>query len=203
MEFIDRILSLPEFAAQPPVLVEIAASGGTHSAWQALARYSICIAFDPDSRDMQAVHDETPGYRRLHVFPAAAVADDIDRGRIPPDAIALLLEPAATRCGGAGRLGLCPACSTSSERSASPACACQRRCESRRLARRLVQERFPGDRPAAVSKPGRGDLPERLAVEFEPGIIDAYEGEDKLSTVLAGDGSARVLAVRPATFVVR
>ena len=76
MEPFDRILSLPEFVADPPVLVEIGASGGTHRAWQALAPYSICIAFDPDSRQMQAVHDETSGYRRLHVVPAAAAPDD-------------------------------------------------------------------------------------------------------------------------------
>ena len=41
-----------------------------------MAPYSIGVAFDPDSRQMQAVHDESAGYRRLHVFPAAAVADD-------------------------------------------------------------------------------------------------------------------------------
>ena len=36
-----------------------------------------------------------------------------------------------------------------------------------------------------------------LAVEFEPGIIDAYEGEDKMAAVLTAMDRARVLALGP------
>jgi hypothetical protein len=82
LELFERILSGPELTAEPPVLIEVGASGGTNAKWRALAPYSICIAFDPDTRAMQAVHAETSGYRRLHIVPAAAAADDVCEAEI-------------------------------------------------------------------------------------------------------------------------
>jgi FkbM family methyltransferase len=185
LEFIDRILSLPEFAADPPVLVEIGAAGGTHPAWQALARFSIGIAFDPDSRQMQVVQEESAGYRRLHVFPAAAVPDetaeaDFHLTRSPYCSSLLRPDGAALSNWDFARL-------FDVERTARVPCisvakALQQagvtrvdwfKTDSQGIDLRLFQSL-----PEAI----RGRV---LAVEFEPGIIDAYEGEDKMSAVLA------------------
>ena len=58
------------------MLVEVGASGGTHQAWRALAPHAICIAVRSRSPRSRRRQSESGGYRKLHVFPAAAVADD-------------------------------------------------------------------------------------------------------------------------------
>jgi hypothetical protein len=40
-------------AIAPPILVDIGASGSLQKQWRALAPFSICIAFDADTRDFQ------------------------------------------------------------------------------------------------------------------------------------------------------
>lgn len=48
---ISRILTREEFIEQPLVFVDIGASGGIHSKWRNFAKWSTCIAYDPDSRE--------------------------------------------------------------------------------------------------------------------------------------------------------
>lgn len=65
---IDKILSRPEFQTEPPVLVDIGASGQLHSRWKAFAKYSVCIAFDADDRDFGYVESESGHFRKLYTF---------------------------------------------------------------------------------------------------------------------------------------
>jgi FkbM family methyltransferase len=185
LEFIDRVLSRPEFDAEPPVLVEIGASGGTHSAWQRLARYSIGIAFDPDSRQMQVVHDESSGYRKLHIFPAAAVPDetveaDFHLTRSPYCSSLLRPDGAALADWDFARL-------FDVERSVRVPCMNISKALGQAGVTRV--DWFKTDSQGTVLRLfqslGEAICLRTLAVEFEPGIIDAYEGEDKLSSVLA------------------
>jgi FkbM family methyltransferase len=185
LEPIDRVLSLPEFAAEPPVLVEIGASGGTHRAWQALAPYSIAVAFDPDSRQMQAVHEESAGYRKLHVIPAAAVPDDMaeaDFHLTRSPYCSSLLRPDAGALGDwdfarlfdVERTVRVPCVSLpKSLRDAGVTRVDWFKTDSQGIDLRLFQSL------------GEAMCPRVLAAEFEPGIIDAYEGEDKMSAVLS------------------
>jgi FkbM family methyltransferase len=184
LEIIDRILSLPEFIAEPPVLVEIGASGGTHRPWKALAPFSIGIAFDPDSREMQAVHNESAGYRRLHVFPAAAVPDETAAAEFHltrSPYCSSLLRPDAAALGDWDFARLFDVERTTRVPCVSLAKALREvgvtrvdwfKTDSQGIDLRLFQSL-----PEAIRS-------RVLAVEFEPGIIDAYEGEDKLSAVL-------------------
>ncbi len=185
MELVDRILSLPEFEAEPPVLVEVGASGGTHRAWKALAQYSVCIAFDPDSRDMDAVHAQAGRYRRLHVFPAAAVPDDASEAefyltRSPP--CSSLLRPDAAALGDWDFARLFDV-----ERTVRVPCiplgqalqkAGQGRVDWFKTDSQGIDLRLFRSLDESIRR-------RVLAVEFEPGIIDAYEGEDKMAAVLA------------------
>jgi hypothetical protein len=68
MNIIDKVLSLPEFKEHPPVLVDIGASGELHKIWKNLAKYSICIAFDADSRDIEYTVNEKSHYKKLYVY---------------------------------------------------------------------------------------------------------------------------------------
>ncbi|MDD2733784.1 MAG: class I SAM-dependent methyltransferase [Desulfuromonadaceae bacterium] len=68
MNIIDKILSSELFANNPPVLLDIGASGEIHSKWKPIAQYAVCIAFDADDREMGYTVNETGGYRKLFVF---------------------------------------------------------------------------------------------------------------------------------------
>ena len=55
MKIIDQILRSEHFRDQPPVLIDIGASGGIHSKWKYIAKYSYCIAFDADDKKREAL----------------------------------------------------------------------------------------------------------------------------------------------------
>lgn len=65
MGLIDKILSSEIFRQQPPVLIDIGASGKIHQKWKKIAKYATCIAFDADERDFTAVSDEKSNYKKL------------------------------------------------------------------------------------------------------------------------------------------
>jgi FkbM family methyltransferase len=185
LELVDRILSRPEFTAEPPVLVEVGASGGTNAKWRALAPYAICIAFDPDSRAMEAVHAETSGYRRLHVVPAAAAADDVSEAefhltRSPYCSSRLRPDAAALRHWSFARL-------FDVERTVRVPCVGLPKVLQEAGVDRVdwFKSDSQGTDLRLFQSLGEALCLRVLAVEFEPGIIDAYEGEDKLSAVLA------------------
>jgi len=64
MRLINKILSRKEIQEKPPVLVDIGASGKIHSSWKKLANFSICIAFDADLRDFSTEITNTK-YKKL------------------------------------------------------------------------------------------------------------------------------------------
>jgi FkbM family methyltransferase len=185
LELVERILSGPELTADPPVLIEVGASGGTNAKWRALAPFSICIAFDPDTRAMQAVHAETSGYRRLHIVPAAAAADDVSEAefhltRSPYCSSRLRPDAAALGNWSFARL-------FDVERTVRVPCVgLQKALRDAGVSRvDWFKSDSQGTDLRLFQSLGEARCLRTLAVEFEPGIIDAYEGEDKLSAVLA------------------
>jgi hypothetical protein len=68
MNIIDKILSRNEFVTQPPVLVDIGASGEIHAKWKNIAKYSVCIAFDADDREFGYVEKAASGFKKLFVY---------------------------------------------------------------------------------------------------------------------------------------
>ena len=95
---IDKILSRPEFQTEPPVLVDIGASGQLHGRWKAFAKYAVCIAFDADDRDFGYVESESSHFRKLYTFNNIVTGPDppnrYRNGRLLPDRIAPLFQPA-------------------------------------------------------------------------------------------------------------
>jgi hypothetical protein len=65
MNIIDKILCTGYFRDQPPVLIDVGASGGIHSKWKYIARYSCCMAFDADDREFQISEHTNKSYKRL------------------------------------------------------------------------------------------------------------------------------------------
>ena len=183
MSVVDWILRQPELEAAPPVLVDVGAAQGMHPKWRRIAKYSICVAFEADERELASVTNESAGFRRLTTY-----------NRI-----------VAERASEAESFHL-----TASPFCSSRLAPLQDRLRRYAFAPLFRVERsvaLPAvDLPGALSALGLeridwlkldsqgtdlrlfrslGDLGDDvLLVELEPGIIDAYEGEDRLADVL-------------------
>jgi FkbM family methyltransferase len=180
---VDRILRLPELQAAPPVLVDVGAAKGIHPKWRRIAKYSVCVAFEADERELASVTSESAGFKRLTTYnriaaeraseaePFHLTASPFCSSRLAPlhdrlsrYAFAPLFRvertvelPAVDLAGTLDALGL--------ERID------WLKLDSQGTDLRLFQSL--GERADDV-----------LVVELEPGIIDAYEGEDRLADVL-------------------
>lgn len=181
---VTRILQSDCFTTQPPVLVDIGASGQLHDKWRWLAKYSVGIAFDADSRDFSA-DAKDPRWRKLHVFnrllaPRATEAATFHLTRSPHCSSALPIDTEGLRPWAFSPL-------FEVERTVSlPAVDLPFvlgetglshidwfKTDSQGTDLRLFTS-LPLDIQAKV-----------LAADFEPGIIDAYRGEDKLYQLMA------------------
>lgn len=76
MNVIDKILNHPLLVENPIVLIDIGASGGTHKIWKKLASKSICIAFDADTRELNFEEKESSLFKKLLVVNAIVSEDD-------------------------------------------------------------------------------------------------------------------------------
>jgi FkbM family methyltransferase len=182
---VDKILHLGELEAAPPILVDIGASQAIHPKWRRIARYSVCVAFEPDDRAAGHLTSAKAGFRTLHRFNSVVV-----------DA------PAAAD--GRFYLTRSPYCSSrlrpSEERLAdyafAPLFQVEREVEVNTIELPAALGELGLDRVDWFKADSQGtdlrlfesldeDVRSRVLVaEFEPGIIDAYEGEDKLAEVM-------------------
>jgi len=186
MNLIDQVLAEPEFEATPPVLVDVGAAGGVPPGWRRLARRSVAVAFEPDAREAEPLTSGRQRFRRWIYIPAIVVAEP------PPDGKTTL------------HLARSPQCSSTLPPQTGPL----RRWAFAGLFEVVGRRDFPATTLAEVLRVhGLGapdwikcdtqgtdlrifrSLPTGLRhrvllTEFEPGLIDAYVGEDTLSQVL-------------------
>ncbi|MFM7244658.1 MAG: FkbM family methyltransferase [Planctomycetaceae bacterium] len=180
---IDRILSSAEFAERPPVLVDVGASGGMHAPWRPIARHSICIGFDPDDRDFSTATGNR-GFRECHVV--RAIVTDRDS----PECVVHLtkspycsstLRPRGEALAAYTHAGLFDVVGSATVPSTRLDTVLEAKgldrvdwlkTDSQGLDRRVFESLSPAERKRAI------------VVELEPGILDGYEGEDKLEDVL-------------------
>jgi len=64
---IDKILKHESFKNKPPVLVDVGASGDIHQIWKSIAKHCVCIAFDPDDRDLEASSQTGKGFKDFFI----------------------------------------------------------------------------------------------------------------------------------------
>lgn len=190
MSVVDRILRLPELEAAPPVLVDVGAAQGIHPKWRRIAKYAVCVAFEADERELRSVTSEAAGFRRLTTYNCIAAERSSDAEPFHLTASPYCSSRLAPRPEELGHYAFAPLFQV--ERSVElraldiPSALAQLglervdwlKLDSQGTDLRLL--RSLGDELA-------GKL---LVAELEPGIIDAYEGEDKLADVLE-DLSAR------------
>lgn len=182
---IDRILSRPEFTEQPPVLIDVGASGKIHRKWRKFAKYAVCVAFDADNRDFGYVTQESGNYRKLHVFNCivsdqSSEASDFYLTRSPH--CSSLLKPNAEGLKYFAFASLFEVDKIVQLRTVALPDVLRElkltyvdwfKTDSQGLDLRLF-----ASLPEAIQQ-------QTLVAEFEPGIVDAYVGEDKLHRILA------------------
>lgn len=187
MKLPERILAEPELIAEPPVLVDVGAAGGVHPAWRRIARFSIGVGFEPDARETAALDAARRMFRKWIFCPALAVPAATADGRAAlhltrSPQCSSTLRPNAAALGAWAFADFFAVTETRTVPATTlvEALAAQGithtdwlKCDTQGLDLKLF---------ASLPAEWRARL---LAVEFEPGLIDAYEGEDKLAEVLA------------------
>jgi len=177
---IEKILSRKEFIDDPPVLVDIGASGEIDSKWKTFAKHSICLAFDADDREFDFVTKEKSGYKKLHIF--NCIVTDTNSDQID---FFLTSSPFCSSV-------LLPDCDSLGAWAFAEMFIVEKKVKlkARNLASVLNELKIKKVDWFKTDSQGTDlrlflNLDESirnkcLAAEFEPGIIDAYKGEDKL-----------------------
>jgi FkbM family methyltransferase len=205
LRVIDRILRLPELEAAPPVLVDVGAAQGIHPRWRRIAKYSVCVAFEADERELASVTSEAAGFRQLTTYNSLAAER--------PSAAERFHLTASPFCSSRLR----PRPDTLRRYAFAPLFRVERTVDVPAVDLPSALAELGLDRVDWLKLDSQGtdlrlfrslgkELTRRvIVVELEPGIIDAYAGEDKLADVLAemdGQGFwASELMVRGSTRV--
>ena len=184
MTLIDKILQMREFNDQPPILLDIGASGAIHKKWKRVAPYSICIAFDADKRELNAEPETNKGYKKLFVKNALLTAHGSGESTFY-----LTASPYCSSL-------LKPSTEALKKWSFSPLFDVEKTVQLSSVDISSILLEFSIDRIDWFKSDTQGtdlrlftsvpkSIQEKILVaEFEPGIIDAYDGEDKLHAVL-------------------
>ena len=156
-----------------------------NSAWRALAKYSICIAFDADDRGMDQTHRDSKFYKHLHVCnriltSGAETTSDFYlthdapcSSMLPPDTEGLSAWEFADRF-------------LVVEKQTVPTTNLQTVLTQLNLDRvDWFKTDSQGIDLRLFLSLGDALIQRVIIAEFEPGIINAYEGDDKLWTLMS------------------
>src|ERR1017187_6902150 len=184
MNIIDEILNRPEFVNNPPILVDIGASGKIHFKWKKIARYSVCIAFDADDREFGYVENAASGFLKLYVYNCIVSDKDSDKidfyltkspycsSTLEPDADALAEWSFADKFLIDKNIKLNNTTLSKVLKDLKITRIDWFKTDSQGIDLRLF-------------KSLSNDIQDKVIVaEFEPGFIDAYKTEDKLYSIV-------------------
>lgn len=184
MEILQKILESPFFREQPPVLIDIGASGEINQKWKSIAPYSVCIAFDADDREFHITEQTNKTYKKLISFNRIVTSEPTEK--------ATFFLTASPYCSSL----LQPQNEKLEPWIFSELFKVERRTmiaaitlgDALNKANINYIDWFKTDTQGTDLRLF-SSLPETLssqvlAAEFEPGIMDAYAGEDKLFQVM-------------------
>lgn len=184
MNIIKEIFTSKYFDEKPPVLFDIGASGEINAKWKQIAKYSICICFDADSREFSITENEKSKYKKLiqiNRIVTAEASDECDFYLTSSPFCSSSLEPEWDKLQPWIFQPLFKVEEKIQLKSITVAEALQQahinyidwfKTDSQGTDLRLF-----------LSTP-KEIIQKTLAVEFEPGLIDAYKGEDKLYEII-------------------
>lgn len=181
---INEILNRKEFIEEPPVLLDLGASGGLHKDWKPISKYSICLAFDPDERDMDYIENMKSSFKDLHVFNSIVTEkkqEKIDFYLTESPYCSSTLKPYAEKLSDWIFADLFEI----KERVRLNSLDLQTALIKTGLSKvDWIKIDTQGTDLRLFKSLGKDLLDKVLVAKFEPGIIDAYEGEDKFYEVL-------------------
>lgn len=182
---LKKIMTHPSLTEKPPVFIDIGASGKINFKWKELAPYAICIAFDADDRDFNIKEINNSAYRKLYLF--NCIVSDLE---IEKADFYLTQSP---HCSSA----LEPAYSRLDQWEFQDLFKTKSRIQIKNISLEKVLNDLEIDYVDWFKTDSQGiDLrifktlkqaviEKTLIAEFEPGIIDSYNNEDKLWQILS------------------
>lgn len=183
-ELIKKIFALPELINKPPVLIDIGASGQLHKKWKLIAKHSICIVFDADKREFGFIEKKQSNFKKLFVY-NCIVSDEDKSDQIfyltKSPYCSSILKPDFNSLSNYSYADIFQTVNTSRLKTISISTALEElninqidwfKTDSQGLDLRL----FKNLNDNIINK--------IIVAEFEPGLIDAYENEDKLFSLL-------------------
>lgn len=182
-KMIETILKLKCFEEKPPVLVDVGASGGLHQIWKKIAKNSICIAFEPDEREVKITNKSVKDFKSFII---------INR---------IVCEKEGIKSFHLTKSPFCSSCLKTDLKSLSPYdiksyFEIEKKIKLKSTTINSVLKTnqlnyidwFKTDSQGTDLRIYSSITPqirERILVaEFEPGIMDAYIGEDKLYGIM-------------------
>ena len=181
---IYEVFSLDELKNHPPVLVDIGASESTHKLWEKFSKFSICIAYDADDRQIGYIEKDTDKFKKLYVHNCIVTNKDDSKteffltespfcsSTLEPDTENLKVWAYAEKFKVLNKIELNAKNLTESLRELNIEKVDWFKSDSQGTDLRLFN---------SLAK----ELSEKIIVaEFEPGFINSYKGEDKLSELL-------------------
>ncbi len=181
---IKTVLELPEFIENPPVLIDVGASGAIHEYWHVLAKYSVCLAFDADDRELRIEEKGNSSFKKLLVFNSLVHPEkegELDfyltkspfcSSALPPDNKSLNNWAFGEKFDVIKTVKLKSISLNSALERANISYIDWFKTDSQGLDLNLF---------LSLKDNVRKNI---LLAEFEPGIIDAYKGEDKIFVTL-------------------
>ena len=181
---LEQIFSIDQFKSEPPVLIDIGASGVIHKYWKKIAKYSICIAFDADKREMQIIENASSKFKKLFVY--NCIVSDLDINEVDfyltkSPYCSSVLKPNIDKLkiwSYAEKFEVIGKTKVKAKQLAS-------------IINELKLKRIDWYKSDSQGLDLRlfKSLPDEIrnkiiTAEFEPGFIDSYIGEDKLSEII-------------------
>lgn len=184
MKIIQTILTSSYFSAAPPVLIDIGASGEINAKWAAIAPYSVCLAFDADDREFHVTEQVNKTYKRLITFNrivTSGAEKEADFYLTASPFCSSLLPPEMEKL----KPWVFSELFTVERVAKLPTITIEAALKQVNIQyvdwfktdTQGTDLRLFTSLPAAIQD-------SILGAEFEPGIIDAYAGEDKLYRVM-------------------
>lgn len=184
MKIIRTILQTDIFQSRPPVLVDVGASGEINPKWKLIAPYSICVAFDADDREFHVSEQTGKTYKKLFTFNRIVTNEKVENADFyltNSPFCSSLLEPDTKNL----QPWIFSTLFETEKKVKLPAITLEIALSQIKI---NYIDWFKTDTQGTdlrLFKTLPNDISGHiLAAEFEPGIIDAYVGEDKMYSVM-------------------
>ena len=184
-DIISKIAQRPDIKNRPPVLLDIGASKYINPLWKNIAAFSIAITFDGDDRDFTYIEKTEEGFKKMFVFNRIVV----EKANTPVQNFFLTQSPYCSSTLQPNHKALKPyvfAKAFTVEKTVQLPCTDMTSilAEIKLDYIDWFKTDTQGTDLRLFASLQDSVMKNVVLAEFEPGLIDAYEGEDKVFHLL-------------------